>query len=260
VIARGLPLACALLACGCAALFQENPPARGFDARNSDARAIEIADETMRAMGGRDAWDTTYAIAWTFFGRRAHLWRKRSGDVVVLELSSGRRVEMNVDTRKGRAFDGETEITDPAALAEALDRAYRQWINDSYWLAMPYKLKDTGVTLKYRGEAALPDGRAADVLVLTFEKVGVTPENKYEVYVARDTHLVEQWSYYAKASDPEPTLTTPWRDWRRYGEIRLSSDRGEGKRLGDIQVWPTSESFLASPAVDAFRAAGSRTP
>ena len=34
----------------------ENPAAEGFDAEGSDAKAIEIADEVMKAMGGNRLW------------------------------------------------------------------------------------------------------------------------------------------------------------------------------------------------------------
>ena len=94
---------------------------------------------------------------------------------------------------------------------------------------MPYKLKDTGLALKYRGEGALLDGRPADVLELTFREVGRTPENKYEVYVAKETGLVEQWDFYTNASDESPRFQVPWRNWRRHGSILLSDDRGRGQ-------------------------------
>lgn len=60
-----------------------NPPAPGFHAEASDAKAIEIADEVMNAMGGRQGWDETRYIVWTFFGRRKLFWDKYSGDVRV---------------------------------------------------------------------------------------------------------------------------------------------------------------------------------
>jgi hypothetical protein len=95
---------------------------------------------------------------------------------------------------------------------------------------MPYKLKDSGVTLKYKGEAAMQDGRMAEVVTLTFSGVGLTPRNRYDVYIASDTELVEQWAYYDDAADAEPRFISPWREWRRYGPgrgILLSGDRGE---------------------------------
>lgn len=58
-----------------------NPPAQGFNAAASDARAINIADSVMLAMGGRRAWDNTRLLQWEFFGRRTLLWDKSTGDV-----------------------------------------------------------------------------------------------------------------------------------------------------------------------------------
>jgi len=187
----------------------------------------------MEAMGGRANWDATRYITWRFFGGRLHIWDKSSGNIRYEDDNTV--VVMNIHSQRGDAWDRGTRVTQPDTLAKRLTMAYRRWINDSYWLVMPYKLKDSGVTLKYKEEAALPDGRAADVLVLTFENVGVTPQNKYEVSVSRDRHLVEQWSFYRNASDPEPRFTMPWANWQRYGSILLNDNFGE-RQHSDIAV------------------------
>ncbi len=208
-----------------------NPPAEGFDLAGSDAKAIEIADRVMAAMGGRDAWDATRYLRWRFFGRRLHVWDKHAGRIriegVGREDQKPYVILMNLHTKEGRAWRGGEEITDPAELAEMLDQGESIWINDSYWIVMPYKLKDTGVTLKYAGRGTMADGRPAEVLELTFKDVGDTPENKYRVYVADDSGLVEQWDFYRNAADEEPGFKTPWHDWQRYGRILLSDNRGE---------------------------------
>jgi hypothetical protein len=213
---------------------QENPAAAGFNFADSDAKAIAIADEVMAAMGGRDSWDKAHFLSWNFFGMRTHVWDKWSGD---LRFEQGERLTlMNVNTKQGRVFVNGKEVSDEAQRAEALDAGYKAWINDMYWLAMPFKLKDSGVTLTYVGEGEMADGRAADLLQLTFEGVGVTPQNKYDVYVSKDARLVEQWSYYADASDPEPRFSTPWAKWTSHGGLMLSGDRGE-RQLSDIRVF-----------------------
>jgi hypothetical protein len=230
--------------------FSENPPAPGFNAAGSDPRAVEIADQVMSAMGGRPSWDATRFLTWNFFGLRTHLWDRWTGDLRFQQADQ--LVLMNINTKAGRVFRGGQEVTDEAERAKVLDGTYKAWINDSYWLLMPYKLKDSGVTLGYKGEGKLADGRAADVLQLTFEGVGVTPENKYDVYVSRDKHLVEQWSYYAKFTDPEPRFTTPWASWERHGQVLLSGDRGERKLTGIRVFEELPRSVFEDPAPPAL--------
>ena len=127
------------------------------------------------------------------------------------------------------------ELTQPDSVAKYLQQGKEAWINDSYWLVMPFKLKDSGVTLKYLGEAPTQAGQPADVLQLTFEGVGVTPQNKYKVWVDKETKLVSQWAHFRNASDPEPAFVMPWQDYQTYGGIKLSGDRGQSK-LTDIKV------------------------
>jgi hypothetical protein len=57
-----------------------------------------------------------------------------------------------------------------------------------HWLVMPWKLQDPGVNLTYETEQ-LPNGTTADILQLTFNAVGVTPENKYWLYVDKEDSL-----------------------------------------------------------------------
>jgi len=235
----GLSFAALVLAATPALLRADNPAAPGFDLDGSDARAIEIADQVMEALGGRSAWDATRSVSWNFFGRRMHFWDKHSGDIRVegvgREDGKPYTILMNLHSMQGRAWRDGAELSGDE-LAEMLDRGEAAWINDSYWMFMPYKLKDTGVTLKHLGPATMADGRAAEVLELTFREVGRTPDNKYHVYVSSETGLVEQWDYYAAFSDEEPRFKIPWHNWQRYGEILLSDDRGESGHT-DIRVF-----------------------
>ncbi len=204
-----------------------NPPCAGFDVAHSDARAIAIADSVMEALGGRAAWDTSRCVQWKFAGKRTLCWDRFTND---FRLDDGARVVlMNLVTGQGLVFEGGAELVrDGDKRREQLDKAHKIWVNDSYWLFAPYKLKDSGVTLTWRREDKLDDGRAVDVLRVEFDGVGVTPDNAYDVWVARDTHLVEKWSYYKWKTDSDPAMTTPWSGWKRYGRIMLASDHGTG--------------------------------
>lgn len=218
----------------------ENPPAPGFDLAGSDAQAIAIADQLMDRLGGRAAWDNTHFVTWNFFGNRRHVWDKFTGDIRIegtdRDTEKPYLILMNLDTKEGRVWSDGKELTDPQAIAERLEYGESVWINDSYWMFMPYKLKDTGVTLKFLGEKTMQDGRAAKTLQLTFKGVGRTPENKYYVYVAHDSGLVEQWDFFDSADKTEPRFQNPWHNWQTFGNILLSDNRGESGHT-DIAVF-----------------------
>lgn len=212
-----------------------NPPASGFDLTQSDATAIKIADEVMVAMGGRKAYDATRYLFWNFFGSRTLLWDKHKGDVRIESQKDDFTVVMNINSMKGKVKMNGAELTHPDSLTKYLQKGKNIWINDSYWLVMPFKLKDSGVTLKYSGEEKVENGKMADVLELCFKGVGKTPDNKYLVYVDRQTKLVTKWTFYPKATDKEPKFSTPWDGYKTFGKIKLSGGRGKYK-LTDIKV------------------------
>ena len=212
-----------------------NPPAKGFNQSASDDKAIAIADEVMEAMGGRQNWENTSILHWNFFGMRTLTWNKKTGDVRIEMPTKNSIFLLNIFDQTGKVKIGDKEYTDSDSLAFYLQKAKDIWINDSYWLVMPFKLKDSGVTLKYVGEGMTAAKEAADILQLTFENVGKTPQNKYLIYVNKANHLVTQWSYFAKATDEEADFILPWKNYKKYGNILLSGDRGK-RMLSEIAV------------------------
>jgi hypothetical protein len=193
-----------------ATVMEVNPSAEGFNATASDAKAIEIADKVMLAMGGRKAWDDTKVIGWNFMGRRYLIWDKQTGDVRIDVPQDTAVYLLNVHNGTLKAKMKGEEITVSDSLKALYKRGESMWINDSYWLVMPFKLKDSGVTLKYTGQDTTQAGVMSDVLQLTFKNVGNTPDNMYQVWVDQSDNLVKQWSYYAKFDQEKPPSIWPW--------------------------------------------------
>ncbi len=214
---------------------QNNPAAPDFDQANSDQKAIAVADQAMNAMGGRKNWDDTRYVAWNFFGVRKHVWDKWTGDVRIENVRDDQVILMNINTNKGRIFKFGAEQTNADSLTKYLKIGKGVWINDSYWLVMPFKLKDSGVTLKHLGDSQTKDGKEADLLQLTFKNVGNTPDNKYNVWVDKQSHLVWQWAYYPKYEAEKPGFVLPWTNYQQCGNILLSGERGD-RDLTDIKV------------------------
>lgn len=215
----------ALFLASCAKKSSLQSPDFNFSA--SDPSAIALAKEVVAASGGEKAWHNTRHIRWNFFGSRKHNWDKQTGDVVIESLKTPVKIEMNIHDKTGRVWLDGQETMQADSLSKYLKSGYGWWVNDSYWLILPFKLLDSGVTLKYLGEKETLDGEAAEVLSLNFESVGLTPQNKYHVYIDKGSKRLTQWDFYTNATDPEPRFQLPWKDYRKYGDIWLSGDRGK---------------------------------
>lgn len=214
---------------------KKNPPAEDFNAAASDSVAIALADKVMEAMGGRENWDDTRYLAWNFFGNRHLIWDKHTGDVRISYPNETLEIIVNINDMTGKVKKNGEDIQHPDSLQKYLTQGKNTWINDSYWLVMPYKLKDSGVTLNYLGEDMTDSDDSAYVLSLTFENVGETPQNMYHVYIDKEDFLVSQFAYFAEASQESPNFSLPWTDYKEYNGILLSGDRGE-RDLTDIKV------------------------
>ena len=155
--------------------------------------------------------------------------RFEQGDLVVIP---------NINSREGKAWKGGAALAGED-LTAALKQGSEAWVNDSYWLVMPYKLKDSGVTLEYVGDGTTEEGTATEVIQMTFEGVGVTPQNKYHVHVGKESGLVEQWEFFAEASQDAPQFKTPWANWQKVGNVMMSDSRGGGRfanAIADIRI------------------------
>ena len=197
-----------------------------------------IAQKTLDAMGGAQAWQGTRFIRFEFFGFRLHHWdrytgrhrlegKTRDGDAYVVLL--------NLNSREGKAWlNG--EAVSGEALDPWLERAWSAWINDTYWLLMPYKLMDPGVHLTHEGEDTF-DGQTYDKLKLTFEQVGLTPGDTYWAWINRDTGLMDQWAYVLQdwEAGRAPTVWK-WSDWQRHGNIMLSSKRFDPEKERETEL------------------------
>jgi len=236
------------------------PGAASMPAAATDTRALEIADRVMQSLGGREAWDKTRFLRFGFgserdgkFQGRTHVWDKWTGRYRVEGLNREGApfvTLMNLDTREGEAWMSGQRLGGEA-LKQELDRAYGMWVNDTYWLLMPYKLRDPGVTLTYAGEETGANGAGYDKVKLAFDNVGLTPKDNYWVWVNRETGLVDRWDFVLKGEAVPPT-TWNWIGWRKHGGIMLAGERvnPEGRKilLPGIEV-PESvpESVFTSP-------------
>ncbi len=197
-----------------------------------DPKAAAVADQVMAALGGEAAWKATRFLRFDFavesegkiVSSRSHYWDKWTGRYRVegKDKQGAYQVLMNLNSREGSAWrDGRPAEGD--ARKQLLEQGYGVWVNDTYWLLMPYKLRDPGVSLELEGETREGDA-AYDRLLLSFDNVGLTPKDRYWIFVNRATHLVDRWDYILQDEKGPPTRWE-WRGWKRFGGIQLAPER-----------------------------------
>jgi len=228
--------ACNTMAPESTSVTEINPPAEGFDLANSDPAAVELADSIMEAMGGRENWDKTRFISWNFFGNRDLVWDKKMDRVRIESHRDSITYLVNLNTLTGKVQVKGQEIADADSLTKMIQKGKSIWINDSYWLLMPFKLKDSGLTIKYVGEDTLATGAKCNVLELRFHDVGDTPQNKYRLYVDLSDNLVKQWAYFKQATQDTANFVRPWDNYQQYGHILLSGDRSDNSGPRNVRV------------------------
>lgn len=211
-------------------------------AADPDANAVAVAERTMAAMGGAQAFAAQRYLTFRFSVERdgeaspgwRHVWDRATGSYVLEGTTrdgKALRVIFNVNTHAGDAWLGDEKAAGEDS-TKYLEYAYARFINDTYWLLMPWKWLDPGVHLAYEGEQTL-DGTVYDVVQLSFEdEVGLTSSDHYWAYVSRESGLMERWAYVLQDEEGNPGTGEPrmfrWGDW--------NTIEGTGVRLSEVKT------------------------
>ncbi len=187
-------------------------------AADDAGQAEQLAKKVWQASGG-PAWSRVQTIDFTFavekdgktVARAEHHWD----------------VPAQTDEVKWKGKDVTVNLADPGKSEDA-QAAFARWTNDSYWLLMPLKLRDRGLQLAYEGTKEM-DGAKREVLRLSFDQVGLTPNDNYRLYIDPASARVASWDYMPK---PGESRHGTWEDYAQSGGLTLATDH----KMGDIRI------------------------
>jgi hypothetical protein len=193
----------------------------------AEKSAASLAGAVWKASGG-ESWPQVKTIDFTF------VVEKEGKTVASAEHHWD--VAAQTDHVKWKDKDVTVSLADPGTSEDA-KAAYARWVNDSYWLLAPLKLKDKGLSLKAEGTKEI-DGAPREVLTLSFGKVGLTPSDQYHLYIDPETKLVTSWDYMP---EPGKSMHATWSDYQKSGGLNLATDHMmEGTRIRFLNVKVTS--------------------
>jgi hypothetical protein len=172
--------------------------------------AEQLADAVWKASGGEN-WPNVKAIDFTFAVEK--------GGKTLASAEHHWDVAAQTDRVKWKGKDVTVNLAEPAT-DENAKAAYARWVNDSYWLLAPLKLKDRGLEVKSEGRKTI-DGAEREVLLLSFAKVGLTPNDQYRLYIDPATKLVASWDYMP---EPGKSVHGTWENYQKSGGLTLATE------------------------------------
>jgi hypothetical protein len=179
------------------ALRHPRPSGTSGPAADALAHAIERAVDA-------EAFSRTGAIRWTWRQEHFHLWDRAHN---LARVRWGKHeVLLDVQRKDGRAFTDGQELTGEPG-KQLLDKAYKAFINDSFWLNPLAKLFDEGVT-----RSVVPhEGRGA--LLVHYGSGGVTPGDSY-LWILDENGRPKAWRLWVKVLFI-PGVEISWDGWTR---------------------------------------------
>jgi len=155
-----------------------------------------------------EAWKQTGAVQWEFTSRigvNKHLWdRERHFAQVEFE---GNLVQIDINNRRGLVLNN-SQSSSALQQAELCEKAWKLWINDSFWLNPVSKIFDAGVSRKI---VKLEGARQA--LLVTYGSGGVTPGDSY-LWILDNDFRPQSWKLWVSII-PIGGLEFSWDKWQK---------------------------------------------
>ncbi|WP_243878540.1 hypothetical protein [Winogradskyella pelagia] len=198
----------------CAVLLTSCKSDKSNSTHKGQDKSLSIAEKIANAHGYEN-WKNVSEVQFTFKvdrdsvkGKgRNWVWQPKSDNIT---LTMGEEII----TYKRSAMDS-THI--------AADRAF---VNDKFWLFVPFQLVwDTSANVSDSKIALAPISQT-DMQMITLsypdDRGGYTPGDAYDIYFD-DNYLIREWTF-RKGNSPEPTLSTTFENYQDFKGIKIAID------------------------------------
>lgn len=199
-------------------------------AADDAGKADQMATELWKASGG-DNWAKVEQLQFTFVVEQGgkplfkaqHIWNVANATD-----------EVKWKDKEGKDHQATANLATPPTDEEG-KTAYARWVNDSYWLLAPLKIKDRGVKVEMGGSKDL-HGVTCETIRLKFESVGLTPTDQYVYYIDPKTKLPLAWDYIPASGTG---MQATWEKFQSFGGLNLATEHNFNDKtikLADIKV------------------------
>jgi hypothetical protein len=229
---------------GCAAEQESNSP---VDDITLETRADSVAMQLYEAHGGPEAWASAPYLRFDFGIRQGdqtrvvakHLWNRQTGDyrlewgpspdsqyVAMFNVNAFGKAASEAAPNAGEVYLNGAAV-DSSAHASRMRQAQQRFVNDAYWLLAPLKVFDPGVNRAYVADSS---DAQHEVIQLSFGEVGMTPGDRYWLYVNAETGQLDRWAFNLQGMpDDAPARAFDWTDYQSFetpgGTVRLAASK-----------------------------------
>ncbi len=165
-------------------------------------KADSIAYEMLLAIND-SAWQQTGAVEWNFMGNHEHLWDKKRNFARVKWKKY--EIIFNINTIKGIAYKDGVKVLGEKG-QELVTKAWKFWINDSFWLNPISKAFDPGTT-----RTLVTTKKGKQGLMVSYSSGGNTPGDSY-VWLLDENNLPYAWKMWVSII-PIGGIKIPWNGW-----------------------------------------------
>ena len=179
---------------------------------NTNQKGAEIAKKIAEAHG-INQWDDVEELHYSFniatdtlLGQRKWIWKPKKDSITLIKDTS----EKIHYSRK--------------AMDSVIQKIDRGFINDKFWLLLPFNLVwDTGLEFTYKEKTLAPiNKKSMQQLTITYnaESGGYTPGDAYDLFF-EDDFVLKEW-IFRKGNATAPSMTTTCEDYDSYKGIKIA--------------------------------------
>lgn len=173
---------------------------------------LSLAEKVAKAHG-IDHWNEVKEIRFTFNVDR---------DTTHFE----RRWAWNTDAQQVTMMSNTDTVTyNRANVDSSLMRTDAGFVNDKFWLLLPYQLRWDADNFSYETEqqATAPiSGDSLTKLTIVYgNEGGYTPGDAYDLYIG-DDYMIREWTF-RKGNQEEPSMSTTWEGYETFGDLKIAT-------------------------------------
>lgn len=223
-----------VIALGIFYFVNNEPLPKGKQGKEADA----LANKMLNALN-HEAYKNTEILEWSFRNKNHYKWFKKNGIVEVTLGNEKVILDLN-DTSKSQPNS-----------SDLVEKALKNFNNDSFWLVAPFKVFDEGT------ERRIVKYNDKDALLITYKSGGTTPGDSY-LWILDENGFPTDYKMWVKII-PVGGVGATWSNWKTTkAGIKLPTKHklslfGMELDMGDVKASNPNADLLANKILKSIK-------